>query len=213
MNDNYDFLLFDLDGTISDPLEGLTNSINYSLSYFGYEPHSKEKLSKFVGPPIDKIFMQLTNQTSREVINFLIKKFRERYFDVGFSENVLYEGIDEILSTLYQSGIPMGICTTKRKDFATKIVHLFGLQDYFRFIDGGDVGILKKHQIERLLNDGEITTKSLMIGDRNVDLVAAHSNGLNSAGVMWGYGTHKELLEENPKYIFEHPKDILRFIG
>ena len=72
---------------------------------------------------------------------------------------------------------------------------------------------MKKYQIERLLNVSEITTKSLMIGDRNVDLIAAHSNGLDSAGVMWGYGTYKELLEENPEFIFNHPKDLLRFVG
>jgi phosphoglycolate phosphatase len=90
---------------------------------------------------------------------------------------------------------------------------LFGLHDYFLFVSGGDIGIHKWQQIERLLFEKQVTPSSLMLGDRAIDLIAAHKNGLQSAGVLWGYGSETELLAERPAYLFIEPNEWLQLLG
>lgn len=209
MREKHDILLFDLDGTISDPLEGIAKSINYSLSHFGFANRDFNELAGFVGPPIDHTFKLLTEESSGEAIASMVEKYRERFSEVGYSENVLYLGMYDVLFSLRDSGMRMAICTSKRQDYAIKIVEMFELSDCFEFIDGGDVGISKAQQIESLLKDSKVSHDSLMIGDRAVDLISAHKNGLETAGVLWGYGSREELEKEKPEYLFESPKDLL----
>ena len=144
----YEYLVFDLDGTISDPKEGIVKSLNYSLSAHGFETQDQGELSRFIGPPLDNTFIAITKSDDAELISSLVSKYRERYSDIGFSENVLYEGIPEALEHL--SSIPdikLGICTSKRVDFAERILDLFGLRHFFFFVNGGDVGIEKWQQL------------------------------------------------------------------
>lgn len=143
MPDSPDLLLFDLDGTLSDPLVGIGRSINYALSHFGCAPLELSQLAAYVGPPLDQTFRTLTAATGDDDIHALVAKYRERYAEVGYSENVLYPGIPEALTALAASGIPMGICTSKRADFAEKILEMFGLRKHFRFVSGGEIGVQK----------------------------------------------------------------------
>jgi len=209
----HDLILFDLDGTISDPLEGMARSINYALRHFGYQPYPKAELAHYVGPPLDQTFSRLLNVDHSAHLNALVAKYRERYANIGYAENVLYEGIPDMLLWLHQSNIRLAVCTSKRRDFAVKILKMFGIDAYFEFVSGGDVGVEKWQQIASLKSQGLVTEQSLMVGDRAVDLIAAHRNGLSSAAVLWGYGGIEELDTENPLYVFSAPQSVSRQFG
>lgn len=213
MNEPHDLILFDLDGTLSDPLVGIGRSINYALSHFGYAPLELAQLAAYVGPPLDETFKIVTGVTSDSAIKALVAKYRERYADVGYSENVLYPGVTEVLARLRQTGIPLAVCTSKRKDFAEQILEMFGLRSQFQFVNGGEIGTRKSQQIEDLLAQGHVSRKTVMVGDRAVDMVAAHHNGLQAAAVLWGYGTKAELASECPRYAFRSPVELLELVG
>lgn len=209
---NNTFLLFDLDGTISDPLEGIAGSFNYALSFYGYEEVPISDIAEYVGPPLDETFKAATGVTDNDKIKAFISKYRERYSDIGFSENKLYPGIKESINALSSKNIPMAICTSKRQDFAERVLDLFGIRHHFRFVSGGDIGIQKWQQIESLIESGAMDLHSIMIGDRSVDLSAAHKNGIKSAGVLWGYGSRAELESQSPVCILSQPADLLKLI-
>jgi phosphoglycolate phosphatase len=210
MNRNHDLILLDLDGTISDPLVGVGRSINYALTSCGYKPIDLTEVGKYIGPPLDRTFKEITGNDADD--RALIAKYRDRYGEIGYSENVLYPDIAETLRELSAANMPIAICTSKRQDFAEKIIEMFGLTHYFKFINGGEVGIHKYQQIESLLSQGYISNSTVMIGDRAVDLIAAHKNGLTAGGVMWGYGTQAELLHEAPRYLFRSPSELIQLI-
>jgi phosphoglycolate phosphatase len=210
MPQNYDLILFDLDGTISDPLVGVSRSINYALTELGYAARPVTEIAQYVGPSLDFTFKALTGQDTDTTT--LVAKYRDRYGQIGYSENILYPGITEALVTIHAAQIPMGICTAKRQDFAERIIDMFNLSKYFQFINGGEVGIPKSQQIATLLAQQQVSIASIMIGDRAVDLIAAHRNGLPSGAVLWGYGSPTELSNESPRYFFSVASELTQLI-
>lgn len=204
----HDFILFDLDGTLSDPLQGIGRSINFALTHFGYPERALDDLRFCVGPPLKYSFRELTGTDSDAHVRELIDKYRERYGDVGYAENTLYAGIPEALAAIDAAGIPMGLCTSKRADFAERILDLFGLRQHFRFVSGGDVDIHKWEQVAELVAQGVVGSASLMVGDREVDIDAGHRNGLAAGGVLWGFGSHAELAAGAPRYLFAQPGEL-----
>ena len=210
---SHDVILFDLDGTLSDPLEGVARSINFALAHFGFDTLKADHLAAYVGPPIDQTFSQITGFSSGAQLNGLVARYRERYADVGYAENVLYPGVPDALAMLKSSNALMAVCTSKRKDFAEQILEMFGLRHYFSFVDGGETGVHKWQQIEALRSHGKISDASVMIGDRAVDLVAARRNALRSGGVLWGYGSYAELSNESPQYLFSSPMEWSRLVN
>src|SRR5438046_1102866 len=182
MKTPYDLLLFDLDGTLSDPLVGIGRSINYALSHFGYPELPLSHLAVHVGPPLDQAFSSITGLRSSSALSGFVAKYRERYGEIGYAENVLYPGIPEVLHSLASVGIPLGVCTSKRVDFAENILELFGLRSYFSFVCGGEIGTQKWQQIQDLLAKGAVSQSTVMVGDRGVDMSAAHGNGLHAEG-------------------------------
>ena len=209
-NTSHDTLLFDLDGTLSDPLVGIGRSINYALAYFGYQELPLSQLAVHVGPPLDHAFSSITGLRSSSSLDGFVAKYRERYGKIGYSENVLYPGIPEVLHSLASAGIPLGVCTSKRVDFAEKILELFGVRSYFSFVCGGEIGTQKWQQIRDLLAKGAVSRSTVRVGDRAVDMSAAYRNGLHAAGVLWGYGSREELAAEQPRYLFSTPPELLR---
>lgn len=205
----YDYLIFDLDGTISDPKDGIVRSINYALEAHGFEHQTEQELVKVIGPPLDSAFSTLASSNDSTLITSLVAKYRERYSDVGYSENCLYSGVVEALNKLSSiHEIKLGVCTSKRVDFAERILELFSLRHHFIFVDGGEIGIEKWQQLSSLLDHSIINRKSVMIGDRYIDITAAHKNNLHSAGVLWGYGSQSELSQHEPSHIFTHPYEL-----
>jgi phosphoglycolate phosphatase len=203
------FRIFDLDGTLSDPAVGIGRSINFALECYGYAPIADCEVSQFIGPPLDQTFMSIVGTSEPEQIGQLVSKYRERYAAIGYAENVIYPGIPDVLRTLNDSHVPLGLCTSKRTDFAENILDLFGIRQYFRFVSGGDIGIRKTDQLASLLRQGLITQSAAMIGDRAVDILAAKANGLRSVGVLWGHGSLAELQGASPDVLLESPQQLL----
>jgi phosphoglycolate phosphatase len=206
----HDLVLFDLDGTLTDPIVGFTRSLNYALEHFGFQTIDAPQAAPHVGPPLDEAFRALTNASDEETLRSLVTKYRERYSDIGFAETTIYPGVREAIEALHRSGMRMAVCTSKREDFARRIIELLGLAERFEFVAGADVGISKVQQIGELQRRGAIAGESVMVGDRGVDLVAAHRNGLIGAAVLWGYGSRAELEREKPQYVFREPSEWSR---
>jgi phosphoglycolate phosphatase len=202
-------LIFDLDGTLSDPILGISRSINHALTSSGYLARAQSDLTQYVGPPLDETFRVLTDASDAELRN-LVSLYRDRYAEVGFSENTIYPGIVSALNKLSNRGVRLGVCTSKREDFAEKILRMFEIRDHFCFVSGGDVGVTKRQQIARLLIDGTISSRALMIGDRAVDVLAAHENGIGSVGVLWGYGSREELANQSPLCLLEAVDELTK---
>lgn len=205
----YETLLFDLDGTLSDPLVGFARSMNYALQAFDFEVRSDAELAPYIGPPLERALAALTGRDEPVWISELVAKYRERYLDIGYRENVLYPDVRDSLQRLIDTGQRLAVCTSKPEPTARMVLDLFGLSDCFEFVSGGGTAIAKWMQIEQLLEDGTISKNALMIGDRSVDIQAGHRNGLASAGVLWGYGSRAELEAESPLQLFDKPADWL----
>ncbi len=202
-------LVFDLDGTLSDPAVGIGRSLNFALEAFGHRPIPAAEVSRYIGPPLDESFRIITGESEVNAIAQLVAKYRERYAEIGFAENSLYPGIPEAIATLAERGHPMGVCTSKRLDFAEKILELFGLRRYFQFVSGGDIGVSKAQQLAHLVSRGGVDLRATMIGDRAVDINAAKLNGLSSVGVLWGHGSRQELVGAGPQLILGHVDELL----
>ena len=205
----YKTLIFDLDGTISDPTVGIARSVNFALGSLGYETVTEERVRPLIGPSLAILFRTLTREDSEEAILNLVEKFRERYGSVGYSENELYDEIPEVLNKLSSAGHLMGVCTGKRVDFAIRIIEMFGLSGLFEFVSGGDVNIDKKMQLATLISDGLDPGSSVLIGDRAVDVYAARTHGIASTGVLWGFGDHEEISESGPNHTVNEPGELL----
>jgi phosphoglycolate phosphatase len=206
-------LIFDLDGTLSDPAVGIGRSLNYALEAFGHRSLSPGEVSRYIGPPLDWAFRQLVPDASHDTVLALVGKYRERYGNVGYAENTLYPGIADALAGLSAAGVQMGVCTSKRTEFAERVLELFGLRQHFTFVDGGDVGVKKGDQLRALLAEGAVGPASIMIGDRAVDIEAARANGLGAVGVLWGHGTKVELLRAVPDRLLESPMELAGLYG
>jgi phosphoglycolate phosphatase len=201
-------LIFDLDGTISDPAVGIGRSINHALASFGYPQVDEQEVSRYIGPPLDSAFRQIAPSATDDAILGMVATYRERYGEVGYAENIVYAGIPEALEHLASHGVSMGVCTSKRADFAERILALFSLRDYFQVVSGGDIGIRKDDQLRDLLDRGVASRDSTMIGDRAVDVIAARAHGLRSVGVLWGHGSKEELSGVAPDRILESPHEL-----
>lgn len=203
-----DMLLLDLDGTISDPAEGIGRSIDHALVSYGYAPLVPGTVSAHIGPPLDDTFRQLTGTTCEDRIAALVARYRERYAEKGYAENTLYPGVTGALARLTERGIPLGLCTSKRVDFAEQVLSHFALREHFVVVSGGDIGIPKAEQLGRLIDASEVGPGSVMIGDRAVDVHAGRANGLRAVGVLWGHGSVEELETAGPDRLLEHPDEL-----
>jgi len=202
-------IIFDLDGTISDPLVGIAGSINYALAAYDYDAVETERIKPLIGPPLTFIFEHLLGRVTGSRMSQLVDKYRERYATEGYAENQIYEQIADTVRTLSARDYKLGVCTSKRADYATRIVEMFGLGQYFAFVNGGGDGIEKIDQLGRLVANGLQPESAIMVGDRDIDINAAKGNSIASVGVAWGFGSRDELRLANPDYLVETPADLL----
>jgi phosphoglycolate phosphatase len=211
-------ILFDLDGTISDPKEGITKSIAYALKELGHTPPSLEELTVFIGPPLRQAFKTLMNDPKPEKIEQAMKFYRQRYGDEGrgMVENILYPAIPETLAVLKEQGKRLFIATSKATDIAEKVVSHFELSDLFVKVYGAEIDGTRSDKTELiayLLANEKITPKdAVMIGDRKHDIIGAAKNGVSGIGALWGYGSAEELREAGATALCKTPEDLSKLI-
>ena len=209
----YKYYLFDLDGTLTDPGIGITNSVMYALEKFGIHVSNREELYPFIGPPLTDSFIKYFDFSEKQAIQ-AVEYYREYFRAGGIFENKVYDGIPEMLGELKARNAITALATSKPYEFSVRILEHFGLYQYFDFIGAAtmDGRISKKADVIRyLLGElGDVDAGSvLMIGDRDQDIEGAKANGLHCAGVLWGYGSNDELMGAGADYIVSAPSDIL----
>ena len=214
MHKQYDYCLFDLDGTLTDPAVGITNSVMHALDRYGIRVHDRTELYPFIGPPLDFSFMTFYG-FSKDDADQAIRYYREYFSVKGLFENKVYDGIPGMLSELQNRGVILAIATSKPDEFTVRILEHFDFMRYFDHIGAAtmDGRVSRKEDvILNLLDRLNVTdrTSILMVGDRHHDIDGANSNGLDSAGVLWGYGTAEELQTAGAKYLLKEPSDLLR---
>ena len=202
-------LVFDLDGTISNPASGIIKCVNYALQCHNLATQSDEAISAFIGPPLDVMFKSFMPDITDKMIDDLVISYRERFATDGFAENTLYSGMPQALEALREAGFQLGVCTSKPGPAAKKVLEHFNLLHHFDFVSGGDIGIAKQSQLKNLLDEKIIDQRAVMIGDRSVDLTAAHNNQLRSVAVLWGFGSATELAAENPALTLASVTELL----
>ena len=212
---NYINILFDLDGTLTDPYLGITNSVKYSLGKFGITEKDDNKLKLFIGPSLERSFMEYYS-FDKKTVKKAIGYYREYFSEKGIYENTLYNGIENILAELSKKNKKCILATSKPEIFADKILGYFHINTYFKYIAGSDMEgafVEKEDIIKHIIEKYELNKKeTIMIGDRKYDIIGANKNGIDSIGVLYGYGSKEELENENPKYLCTGTMDILKII-
>lgn len=212
----YRYVLFDLDGTLTNPEIGITSSVMYALEKFGIEVEDRKELHPFIGPPLTYSF-QTYYGLSEADSELAVKYYRERFSVKGLYENEVYPGVEKMLQELKESGKSLIIATSKPEEFTLKILENFDLLKYFDFVAGatmdGSRGE-KSDVIRYAIEISGITDKSeaIMIGDRKYDILGAKENGLDSVGVLFGFGDYEELEEAGANHIAETIEDIVKYI-
>lgn len=212
----YKYILFDLDGTLTDPGLGITNSVMYALKKFNIEVEDRAPLYKFIGPPLLESFEKFCGMSSEES-QLALQYYREYFKPHGLYENEVYDGIEQVLMELKEQGKTLIVATSKPEEFAVEILKHFHLDKYFDFIAGATMDekrVKKAEVIAYALESCGITdlTDAIMVGDREHDVLGAKQVGLDSVGVLYGYGDYKELKNAGATYIAETPATILQML-
>ena len=199
-----EYLLFDLDGTLTDPKEGITKSVRHALKAYNIEVEDLDTLCCFIGPPLKDSFIEYYGFSEEDAVN-AIGVYREYFSDRGIFENEVYEGIEEMLKALTASGKKLFVASSKPEVFVRKIMEHFGLDSYFTFMGGADLGEtrVKKADVIRY-----VLEKVIMIGDRKHDILGAREVGVDSVGVLYGYGDREELTGAQADFLAETVFDL-----
>lgn len=218
---SYDVYFFDLDGTITDSSLGITNSVMYALKKFGITETDRTKLYKFIGPPLTDSFREFYGFSEEEAL-LGVKYYREYYQDKGIYENLVYDGLEEIIKTLKAAGKTTVVATSKPEPYAKRIIEHFGLAPYFDHVAGMELSGERATKAEVIryafekcgldVHKKKDREKVLMVGDRKHDVIGAHEVGIDCLGVLYGFGSRKELEEAGADYIVETVGGIQKII-
>ena len=216
-------ILFDLDGTLTDPKIGITTCVQYALKHFGIDEEI-ENLTKFIGPPLVDSFMEFYGFSKEDALK-ATDVYRERFAPIGKFENEVYEGIPEMLAELKSAGIMLGVASSKPEPFVIDILEHFDLIQYFDVIVGSLMNetrtkkeevleeALLRLEIDRKNTDKESLKRDIaMVGDRKFDVASANAFSLRSVGVRFGYAEPGELEAENPDFIAETVDELLKYL-
>lgn len=214
---SYDTVLFDLDGTLTDPGKGITNSVAYALKKYGIPIDDPKTLYGFIGPPLTDSFQKYYGFSEKQAVE-AVGFYREYYTDKGIFENAVYEGIPELLESLQKAGKKILLATSKPEVFAKQILRHFGLDGYFTCVAGATLDssrVKKDAVIAYALEKSGVTNRStaVMIGDREYDILAAKAFGLDSIGVLFGYGSKEELTAAGATYLAETVEEIEYYVN
>ena len=208
-------ILFDLDGTLTDSFDGIANAALYALERLGETSYTKADLNFFIGPPIfdsfDKIF-----HGDKQKVQSAVKLYREYFGERGWKENRVYDGVKEMLQALKDMGKVMAVATSKPEHFSRRITEYFDLDRYFVFVAGASMDESRAHKDQvieyAIANTGMNKADTIMIGDRNHDILGAKKCGLKSMGVLYGYGDLAEHTAAGADYIAATPEEVVRII-
>ena len=206
-------LLFDLDGTLTDPKEGITKCVQYALKHFGIEEEISNLLC-FIGPPLIDSFREYYG-FDEENAKLAVEKYRERFKDIGIFENGVYDGIAQTLTICKDMGYKIGLATSKPEEFAIRILEKYELSQYFDEITGSTMDgsrntktdVIKEAFLRMGITE-EVKSQVLMIGDREHDIIGAKNCGIESVGVRFGYAEDGELEAAGADYIVDSVEDL-----
>lgn len=209
-------LLFDLDGTLTDPFVGITTCIQYALEALERPYPSSDDLAWCIGPPLRESFATLLGIDHEHLVDAALKKYRERFGSIGIYENKVYPGINTVLGELKNLGHSLGVATTKPTVFAKKIIKHFNLEAHFISVDGSELDGTRTDKAELIAyileRDGIATGDVVMIGDRKHDIIGARKNTVTGIGVLWGYGSRNELESAGAHAFITSPGELGKLI-
>ena len=218
MKENYDLILFDLDGTLTDSGEGITKSVQYALSKQGIEEPDLENLRRFIGPPLIDSFENYYG-FSREKAILARQIFNERYQPIGWKENTPYDGIEEVLKALQEEGKMLGIATSKPADTAERVLTYFGLREYFPVFCASPlngIGGEKAGRIRAAIEDAKAlgceAKNVIMVGDTKFDVLGAHECNIPCVGVTWGFAVEGEFEACDTEFVVDTMDELLNVL-
>jgi len=210
-------LFFDLDGTLTDPRDGITRCIQHALHALGERCPPLEDLVRFIGPPLTETFGELLSDPDPERVSEAVRAYRARFSSLGLYENRVIDGIPEMLEALADAGRSLYVVTSKPEPFARRIVEHFELSGRLRAVHGSllDGRRVRKHDlIDHVLRvEGVRADEAVMIGDREHDVLGARRAGVASLAVTWGFGSREELAAAGPDGIVESPRECAAWVG
>jgi phosphoglycolate phosphatase len=202
-------ILFDLDGTLTDPKAGITRSVQYALQHLGQPVPSEDDLEWVIGPPLRASFLKLVGE---ELADDGVRLYRERFGATGLFENELIAGIPQVLEHLQANGKRMFVATSKPEVFAVKIVDHFNLSGFFERVYGSELDgtrVDKRDLLPHIQSqEGFASHQAVMIGDREHDVIGAKAINVPTIGVRWGYGSDEELTAAGVHRLVDHPSEI-----
>lgn len=207
-------IFFDLDGTLTDPKDGIVRSIQHALTQLGEAPPAADDLLWCIGPPLWTSFEQLLGGEER--VEAAITLYRERFTKTGMFENGVYDGVPELLETLQGQDKRLFVATSKPHVYARPILEHFGLAHFFEQVFGAELDGTRADKTDLLTHALDITKTqpqtATMIGDRKHDMIGARGNGLKAIGVLYGYGSREELEEAQADEIVNRPQDLITLL-
>lgn len=229
----FQYILFDLDGTLTDPKLGITTCVQYALKSFGIEEENRDKLEPFIGPPLIESFKQFYGFDTGQAVKAQ-EKYRERFAVIGWKENELYPEIDAMLKTLFEKGVKLAVASSKPEVFVEKILDYFGVREYFTAVVGSELdgrrinkdevvlealcrlGVIDEADAERYLTEKEFVgskrTDCAMVGDRKFDVEGAKAMKLVSVAVSYGYAQGDELSVAEPDYLVDTVEELQKIL-
>ncbi len=211
------FVLFDLDGTLNDPYEGITSCIKYALRSVGLDEEDPEKLRSYIGPPLRDTFAKYG--FSGDECEALVDKYREEFHRTGIHQNVPYEGTTEMLKALHEHGCKIALASCKPEGACEIILEEKGVLEYFDTVVGATLDktldskpAIIKEALRRLGAQAEDFEHCYMVGDRDMDMSGAHENKIKAVGAVYGYGGEEELLSAGAEYLIKTPTELVDLV-
>ena len=202
-------VLLDLDGTLTDPREGIVACLRHALVGTGIECPSDSELERYIGPPLQESLRELIGANDPGSCEMALSLYRERFTTVGMFENAVYPAIPSALSSLRGLGAKLFVATSKPQEFAERIIQHFRLDNYFTAIYGSDLSGTRSDKAElisHILKAESLSAKTThMVGDRKYDVIGARANDVRAIGALWGYGTREELVAAGATALCEEP--------
>ena len=210
-------LIFDLDGTITDPAEGILGCIKHALDAMGVESPGDEALKECIGPPLQDSFPRLLRSTDEATVRRAVKLYRTQYEKRGLYQNRVYAGIVEAFMSLQKSGYRLYVATSKPTVYASKVVEYLGLRSSFEAVAGSELDGTRTNKAELigyLLEQHRLdASECIVIGDRRYDIEGARANAIPAIGALWGYGSREELETAGAAMVCEKPTDVCRCVA